>query len=122
MVVEEEGGVKGCAGGCEMRICVCVLCSVGLLYQGMRLCSWYLFLRRVIIITGKETRNGPILSNSGAVFLSEHFGSSVPIGTLDLLLVLNLPNSTVMQNSVPKVLQREHCSRGAPTCFCVDGI
>jgi hypothetical protein len=29
----------------------------------------YLILRTVIIITGKETRNGPMLSNSGAVFL-----------------------------------------------------
>jgi hypothetical protein len=30
MVVEEEGGAKGCgAVGCEMWVCVCV-CSVGL--------------------------------------------------------------------------------------------
>ncbi len=35
MVVEEEGGGKGGAVGCEMRMCVCV-CSVGLLCQGMR--------------------------------------------------------------------------------------
>jgi hypothetical protein len=48
---------------------------------------WYLFLCRVIIITGKETRNDPILRNLGAVFLLKHCGSSVPFGTLDLLLV-----------------------------------
>ncbi len=35
MVVEEEGGVKGCAVGCEMWICVCV-CSIGLSCQGMQ--------------------------------------------------------------------------------------
>ncbi len=48
----------------------------------------YLFLRMVIIITGKETRhNGPILRNLGAVFLLELCRSSAPKGTLDLLLV-----------------------------------
>jgi hypothetical protein len=38
------GGGKDCAGGCEMWMCVCVLCSVGLtLCHGKRLSSWYLF-------------------------------------------------------------------------------
>jgi hypothetical protein len=36
MVVEEEGGAKGCGVvGCQMWMCVCV-CSVGLLCQGRR--------------------------------------------------------------------------------------
>jgi hypothetical protein len=85
MVVEEEGGVKGCAVGCEMLFCWPFLVS----RQTVKLVVpvWYLFLRRVIIITGKETRNGPILRNLGAVFLLEHCGSSVPFGTPDLLLV-----------------------------------
>jgi hypothetical protein len=92
MVVEEEGGVKGYAGSCEMFFCWPFLVS----RQRVKLMVpvWYLFLRRVIVITGKETRNGPFLHEK-KVFPWEHFGKSVPIGTLFMLLVSNLANSSV---------------------------
>ena len=77
---------------------------------------WYLFLRRVIVITGKETQTGPFLHEK-KLFPWEHFGKSIPIRTLFMLLVSNLSNSTVMWNTFPKVFHREHFSQSIPTSF-----
>jgi hypothetical protein len=110
---------KGCAGSCKMLFCWPFLVS----RQTVKLMVpvWYLFLRWVIVITGKETRNGQFLHEK-KVFAWEHFGKSVPIGTLFLLLESNLRNSTVTWNTFPKVFQREHFSQSAPTYFFFDSI
>jgi hypothetical protein len=115
MVVEEEGGVKDCTGSCEKLFCWPFLVSRQMVMLVVPV--QYLFLRRVIIITGKEKRNGQILRNSGAVFLLEHCRCSVPFGTLDLLLVCNLRNSTVTRCTAPRVFQKVHCTRSAPPSF-----
>jgi hypothetical protein len=59
MVVEEEGGVKGCAGRCEMLFCWPFYVSRQMVKVMVPV--WYLFLHRVIVITGKETQTGPFL-------------------------------------------------------------
>ncbi len=105
----------------DVDVCVCMFCWPFMSRQAVQLWScgimvWYQFLRRVMKITGKETRYGPILHEK-KVLPWDHFGNRVPIGTLYLLLVSNLPNSTVTRNSVSKVFRRERCSRSAPTCF-----
>ncbi len=115
------GGGRRSKVGCEMWMCVCG-CSVGLSCQGRQfslycwIMAWYQFLRRVMKTTGKE-KKWSNFSWKKTVLPWEHFGNRVPIGTLYLLLVSNLPYSTVMQNSVPEVFQREHCSQCTPTCF-----
>jgi hypothetical protein len=78
MVVEEEGGVKDCAGSCQMLFCLPFLVSRQMVK--LTVPAWYLLLHRVIVITGKETRNGPFLHEK-KVFPREHFWKSVLIGT-----------------------------------------
>jgi hypothetical protein len=70
VVVKEEGGVKDCAGSCEKLLCWPFLMSKQTVKLVVPL--WYLFLRRVIIITVKDTRNGWILRNLGALHLLVH--------------------------------------------------